>query len=125
MKWTKDAIKLIKRFSEGVDCPNWREESIETTMFHPYCKDIAGKVGKKEIDIDSVRGYILKIHNLITVQVGKIGKESAEAIENCMVRPKEKENGWVCVHGTAEVMSISRDEAENLEQGNQKLLKSL
>jgi len=125
MKWTKDALELIKKFAAGVSCPEWNEDTIENTMFHSYCADIARKAGKEEIDIEAVRRYILKGHNPVTCHLGIIAKESVESIENCMVRPKKVENGWVCVHGEEEVTIISGDEAEFLEMENKKLLKGL
>lgn len=125
MSWTKGGLKLIKTFSSGVSCPKWNENTIEKTMFHPQCEEIARKTGKQEIDEDVVREYILMVHNPVTVRIGIIGKESIEAIENCMVRPEKKGDEWVCVHGTAVVMIISKDEAEFLEMSNKKLLKSL
>jgi hypothetical protein len=125
MRWTKEAIKLMKKFASGVDCPEWDEETIDKTMFHPYCEEIAEKVNRSEIDAEVVKFYIFKVHNQMTARIGKIGKEGIEAIKNCMVRPQKTETGWICIHGTAKVMLISQDEAENLERDNQKLLKSL
>jgi len=125
MKWTEKALELIKRFASGVVCPEWSEETIEKTMFYPHCADFARKTGKEEIDEEVVRNYILNSHNSTTVRIGIIGKESSEAIENCMVRPQKTNDGWICIHGTATVMSISREEAEFLEKRNKELLKSL
>lgn len=125
MRWTKEAIELMKKFASGVSCPEWDEETIDKTMFHRYCEEIAGKVNKKEIDEEVARFYILGRHNPITVHLGRIQKEDMEAIKNCMVRPKKTDTGWICVHGTVKVMPISQNEAENLERENQKLLKSL
>ena len=125
MKWTKEAIELMKKFSSGVVCPEWNEDTVGKTMFHPCCEEISQKLGKPEIDSETARYYILMVHNSFTVHVGRLKNESREEIENCMTRPQKKETGWICVHGNAEIMPISQDEAENLERGNQKLLKSL
>lgn len=123
MKYTPKALELIKRFAAGVSCPKWSEATIEKTMFHPYCEDIARKTNKEEIDEDVVKFYCLKVHNPVTMRIGIIGKESIEVIKNCMVRSQKTTTGWVCVHGDKELMPISSEEAESLERENKKLIK--
>jgi len=124
MKFTEKALELMKKFSAGVSCPEWDESTVEERTFYPHCVNIAHKTGKQEIDEEIVKEYVLMVHNRLTHQVGIMAGESIESIENCMVRPKKIGDGWVCVHGREVVMTISKDEAEFLEQDNKKILKS-
>lgn len=125
MKFTKKALELMKIFSSGVSCPHWDEGTVDKTMFYPHCEGIAQRMKKEEIDEKVVREYLLKVHNKFTCQVGIMAGEGIESIEDCMVRPKKVNDSWVCIHGSKEIMSISQDEAEFLQEGNKKLLKSL
>jgi hypothetical protein len=125
MKFNDKALKLIKRFAAGVSCPEWSEDTIKSAMFYSYCKDIAERKGKKEIDEEVVKEYILKEHNPITVKNGRDLNAPIDGIRNCMVRPDKKGGELICVHGKAMVCSITKKEAEFLEKKNQELLRSL
>lgn len=126
MNWTKEAIEMMKKFASRVDCP-WdkSEDTIEQTMFHCHCKEIAEKMGKTEIDEKVARVYILKKHNPITVETGRKLKESDNDIINCMVLPKKVVSNWICVHGGADLFPISKKEARVLEKEIQRLLEGL
>lgn len=125
MKFTKKTLELMKKFSSGVSCPYWDEDTVDKTMFYPQCKIIAQRMGKEEIDEEVAREFLLKVHNKFTCRIGIMAKEGIKSIKNCMVRPKKVGDNWICVHGKNEVMSISQNEAEFLERESEILLKSL
>jgi hypothetical protein len=124
MKFTEKALELMRKFSAGVSCPKWDESNVEERTFYTYCADIARKTGKNEIDEEVAKEYILMVHNRLTHRVGMMAHDTIESIENCMARPRKIGDEWVCVHGKEVVMTISKDEAEFLEQDNKKILKS-
>lgn len=125
MKWKREAIEIIKIFASGVSCPAWDENTIEQTMFHPCCDDIAEKIGKTEIDEEVVKIYILKEHNSITVKIGRKRNSALDKILNCMVLPKKIDGDWVCVHGNAQVFPITHEEAKSLSKEVEELTRDL
>jgi len=128
MKYTPEAIELLKIFSSGVkDCPKWDEEHLEERMFYMPCVDIAKRKNKDKIDEDVVREYVLMAHNPITVKNGCRLNADIQEIKNCMGLPAPGaiENKWFCIHGTANVFEITKEEAELLKKRNKKLLEGL
>jgi len=127
MKFTLEAIELLKKFRAKVDCPEWDEKSIEGTMFGIACKKIAERENKPEIDKEVVRDYILKGHNPKVVEIGRLRKTDIDKIKNCMVVPAPDGigNKWFCIHRTVNVCEITKKEAELLKKKNKKLLESL
>jgi len=125
MNYTDEAIDLLKKFSSGVSCPEWDKIPIQSRMFHPKCEKIAEEMGKREIDRGVARKYILEKHNPITVRSGRLKNSPVKDIKNCMVVPKRKWFKFVAIHGTAEVCSITKEEAKFLKKEIEKLLKGL
>lgn len=130
MNWTKQAIEVIKKFASGVDCPwNRNEDTIKQTMFHSHCKEIAKKMRKIEIDEEVAKEYILKHHNSIVAnncrELSIPDSKKIDKVIDCMVIPKKFGDNWICIHGNAELFSITQKEAEFLEKEIQRLLKGL
>ena len=126
MNWKKEAIEIMRKFASGVNCPEWDRNTIKQRMFHISCEKIARKKGKKEIDQEVVKVYILEKHNIITVASGKINGFNFNKILNCMVLPKKTGKGWACSHGEAQnIFPITKQEAQNLGKNVEKLTKGL
>lgn len=125
MKFTRDAIELLKKFAEGVDCPDLDERYLEQRTFYQPCKKIAKEKKKDKIDKEVVRKYILEAHNPITVANGIRRKSSVQEIKNCMVLAALADYKFVCVHGDAVVCSITKEEFETLKRKNKELLEGL
>ena len=126
MNWKKEAIEIRRKFASGVNCPKWDENTIKQTMLHIGCEKIAKEKGKKEIDQEVVKAYILERHNIIIVISGKINGSNLDKILNCMVVPKKTDKGWACSHGKAQgIFPITEQEAKDLEASIKKLTREL
>ena len=125
MKFTRDAIKLLKKFSEGVDCPDWDERYLGQRMFYQPCRNIAKGKKKDKIDKEVAKKYILEVHNPITVKNGIRLKSGIQEIKNCMVLAAMVDYEFVCVHGDVIVCLISNEEFETLKKRNEELLEGL
>jgi len=122
--YTEKALELVKKFVQGAPC-KVNLENIEKTMFHPHLEAIARESGLQEITVDVVKKYWFKIHNRIVAKRFKLGQLNLQQAKNCMVRSEKKGSNMVCIHGGVEVGSITKEEADHLEQNFQEALGSL
>jgi hypothetical protein len=122
--YTEKALELVRKFAKGAPC-EIDFNKIEATMFHSHLEAIAKNSGLKEITEEVVKKYWFEIHNDLVVKRFKFGHLNLNQAKNCMVRPEKRENRIVCIHGGIEIIPITEQEAEFLEENFQKALKGL
>lgn len=124
MNFTKDALRLTKKYATGASC-EIDFKNIEKTMFYPHYLLIAKNRKLGKITIEVVREYWLRIHNEIVIKRFMVGDLKSKEAKNCMVRPRKSEDKLFAVHGNRIVDILTPEQAKALRDEIQNAPKSL